>query len=111
MKLVLTSSNPLFVEVLSAALEKHEDYEVSVCTPDEFVPVLARTLPDVVVVDKSVCQERYEAIMAATRAQSSSRVILLSLEENEIAVLNSHKEVIYHTEDLCKILRGESVAR
>jgi DNA-binding NarL/FixJ family response regulator len=111
MKLVLTSSNPLFAEVLSAALEKHEDYQVSACTPDEFEGVLAHISPDVVVVDKSVCQERYEAIMAAARGRLSSRVILLSLEENEIAVLNSHKEIIYHAEDLCKILSGESVGR
>jgi DNA-binding NarL/FixJ family response regulator len=109
MKLVLTSSNPLFAEVLSAALEKHADYKVSASTPEEFVEVLAHTQPDVVVVDKRVRPERYEAILTATRARPSSRVILLSLDENEIAVVNSHKEIILQTEDLCKVLRGESV--
>jgi len=109
MKLVLTSSNPLFAEVLIAALEKHADYEVTACTPDEFATVLAQTGPDVIVVDKGMCQEPYEAILAAARARTSSRVISLGLDENEIAVLNSHKEIILKTEDLCKVLRGESV--
>ena len=110
MKLVLTSSNPLFTEVVSAALEKHEEYKVIPCTPDEFVLVLNQTCPDVIVVDKGICQERYEAILAAARARTSSRVISLGLDENEIAVFNSHKEVILQTEDLCKVLRGEATA-
>ena len=110
MKLVLTSSNPLFAEVVSAALEKHEEYEVTACTLDEFMAVLTQTGPDVIVVDKGLCQERYEAILAAARARTSSRVISIGLDENEIAVFNSHKEVILKADDLCKALRGESAA-
>ena len=109
MKLVLTSSNPLFAEVVSAALEKHEEYELTACTPDEFEQVFKQTGPDVIVVDKCMCQERYEAILAAARARACSRVISLGLDENEIAVLNSHKEIILKTEDLHKVLRGEAV--
>jgi DNA-binding NarL/FixJ family response regulator len=108
MKLVLTSSNPLFAEVVSAALEQHAEYEITACAPDEFVQVLTATCPDVIVVDKGMCQERYEAILAAARARTSSRVISLGLDENEIAVLNSHKEIILETEDLHKALHGES---
>lgn len=108
MKLVVVSTNPLFAEVLKAALEGHNHFEMSVVAPDEFIQVLANLEPAVIIVDESLGQSEYEPLLAAAREKTSSHIILLNPKDNSACVLDSHRTIIQAIDDLCQAI-GQQV--
>jgi DNA-binding NarL/FixJ family response regulator len=104
MKLVVVSSNPLFTEVLDAALQEHNHYEMTVAMPCEFAQVLAKVEPDVIIVDESLSQAVYEPLLTVAREMTSSRIILLNPMNNRLCVLDSRRAIIQETNDLCQAI-------
>jgi CheY-like chemotaxis protein len=104
MKLVVVSSNPLFAEVLNAALQGHNHYEVSVAPPDEFTQVIAKVEPDVIIVDEGLGQCVYEPLLTAARERTSSHIILLNPMNNRLCVLDSRRSIIQEVDDLCQAI-------
>lgn len=100
MKLVVVSANPLFAEVLHAAMEGHDNFEISLATPGEFTQVLENVEPAVIIVDESLGQAEYEPVLAATRERTSSHVILLNPKDNSVCVLDSRRTIIQDIDDL-----------
>lgn len=109
MKLVVVSTNPLFAEVLNAALEGQNDFEITVVAPGEFTEILANIEPEVIIVDESLERTECELILAAAREKTSSHIILLNPKDNSACVLDSRRTIIQEIADLRQAIVRERV--
>lgn len=104
MKLLVVCENPLFAEVLGAALAGHDHFELTVTTPAAFASVVVTQAPDVIIVDESLGPARYEPLLVAAREQTVSHILLLNPADNRVCVLDSHRTVIQAMDDLCQAI-------
>lgn len=104
MKLLVVSVNPLFTEVLNAALEKHDNFELSVVAPCEFDKVLATVESDVIFIDQDLGRVVFEPIITTACEKTFSRIILLNPKDNHVCVLDSHRTTIQEIDDLCQAI-------
>lgn len=106
MSILLVASTGLFAEGLRHQLEAlGEVLEVS---PEEASARIPELRPATIVIDDgALTHEQLTSVIEAGRGLPHTRMVLLNLKSNELAVLNAHQKTIHHKEDLLKIIQAE----
>ncbi|MCJ7568236.1 MAG: hypothetical protein MUO58_11920 [Anaerolineales bacterium] len=103
-RLLLVSSNPLFVEVVSEPFEDCPEMELHAVRPEEAIDVAKQIQPSTILIDDRISDEAVNSLIMLEQGPALVRILLISVESNDIVVLSKNKETIARAEDLIRLI-------
>jgi len=101
--ILLISTNPLFVEVIREAIP-HVNAEYIEFDPDNGLKRIYTDRPDILIVDATIEQKKFEQILSEARRLPKIRTIVLNPQENEVIFLDSRRAILRKVDDLMDVL-------
>ena len=103
MSILIVSANPLFKEVIIAAVAQFQT-ELIALSPGEALTRICELRPEVIIIDETVKPPSFEDLLAKARSLEKTRIVVLNPAQNEIILLDSRRATLKKVNDLIEAI-------
>jgi chemotaxis response regulator CheB len=103
MSILIVSANPLFKEIITAAVGRFQT-ELNELNPGEALTGIGELRPDVIIIDETIKPASFKELLAEAHCLEKTHIIVLNTVHNEIVLLDSRRATLNTVDDLIDVI-------